>query len=109
MPTNKPRISVTIDQKTYEKTQYWADKKHMSLSEYVVEAIIKQIQHETSDFDIPNLAIQRINQNTEALEAMSSNLEQVETMIMRGFDQIIGLTRGDNYLLSEDDGELSGE
>ena len=107
MPTSKPRISVTIDQKTYEKTQYWADKKHMSLSEYVVEAITKQIQHETSDFDVPNLAIQRINQNTEALEVLASDVGNLQESVLKALNQLIGLTRGDNYLLSEDDGELN--
>ncbi len=107
MPTKKPRISVTIDEKHLERAQYWAEKKGMSLSEYASYALIKQIEHETSDFDIPNLGIQRINQNTEAIEALSSNLESLETIVIRGFESLIGLTRGDNYLLSEDNGELN--
>lgn len=107
MPTKKPRISVTVDDKTQERLQYYADKHKMSISEYVGLAITKQIEHETSDFDVPNLAIQRLNQLIEAVGVLSSNIEQLEHTSISGFDSLIGLTRGDNYLLSDDNGELT--
>mgnify|MGYP001390695927 CR=1 FL=1 len=107
MPTKKPRISVTVDPKTLERAQYWADKRKMSLSEYLGLAVIKQIEHETSDFDISNLGIQRLDQLIEAVMVLSSNVENLEQSQAKGFNSLIGLTRGDNYLLSEDTGELT--
>lgn len=107
MPTNKPRISVTVDEKLFKDAQYWADKKGMSMSEYLTDALIKQIQHETSDFDVPNLALQRLNQLIETTEVLSSDIESLENMTTKGFNSLIGLTRGNNYLLSQEDtGEL---
>lgn len=54
------------------------------------------------DFDIPTAEQMRLNQIIDGLAALSSNVESLESVMHSGFDSLIGLTRGDNYLLDEE-------
>lgn len=100
------RVTVTIDSDTYERLKYWADKKDCSINEYLKDALDLAIRYENKDYDLPTLEIQRLNQLIDVITTLSSNHQSLENIIISGFDSLIGLTRGDNYLLEHEDGEI---
>lgn len=100
------RVTVTIDSDTYERLRYWSAKHGCSINEYLKEALEGAIRYENKDYDLPELEIQRLNQLIDVITVLSSNIQSLESVIINGFDSLLGLTRGDNYLLENEDGEI---
>ena len=101
-------VFVRLSPDDKERAAYWADKRGFSsVSEYVAEAVVEKIRRENLDYDLPTLEIARLNQVVDELKALSTNSANLERVVTQGFDSLIGLTRGDNYLLDGEDGELS--
>ena len=100
------RFTATVDDKTYEHVKYWAEKKQISVNELLREAINAYIANANKDYDLPALEIQRLNQLIDGLQVLSSNISSLEKVTVSGFDSLISLTRGDNYLLDNDDGDI---
>lgn len=96
------RLTLRIEEEEFEKLKYWAEKKGVNVNQYVSDAITRQIKWDIGDFDIPTAEQMRLNQIIDALIALSSNVESLESVMHSGFDSLIGLTRGDNYLLDEE-------
>ena len=42
----------------------------------------------------------------DLVTGLSSNIKSLEDVTVSGFDSLLGLTRGDNYLLEQEDGDL---
>lgn len=100
------RITVTVDDKLYQQLDYWAEKKHISVNQYLKEALESAIAYENQDYPLPTLEQARLNQLIDRIGALESNFKSLESVITSGFDSLLGLTRGDNYLLERDDGEI---
>ncbi|MEV7952869.1 hypothetical protein [Streptomyces sp. NPDC088141] len=99
-------IRLSSDDK--QRAEYWADKRGFSsVNEYVAEAVIEKIRRENLDYDLPTLEIARLNELIDQIKALSTNNANLERVVTQGFDSLIGLTRGDNYLLDDEDGELA--
>lgn len=100
------RLTVTVNETLRQQVAYWADKREMSLNEYLLYALERAIAHENRDYDLPELEIQRLNQLIDVVTTLSQNQQSLEQVVVSGFDSLLGLTRGDNYLLEEESGEL---
>lgn len=100
------RVTVTLTPDMYQQLSYWAQKKGISINQYLFDAIQKSIAWENQDYPLPTLEQARLNQLIDAMAAMSSNVKSLESVVVSGFDSLLGLTRGDNYLLEHEDGEL---
>ncbi|WP_434598222.1 hypothetical protein [Streptomyces sp. A5-4] len=91
-----------------QRAEYWADKRGFSsVNEYVAEAVVEKIRRENLDYDLPTLEIARLNELVDQVAALAKNSANLERVVTTGFDSLIGLTRGDNYLLDDEDGELA--
>ncbi|MFC4048306.1 hypothetical protein ACFOY4_01310 [Actinomadura syzygii] len=101
------RVVVRLHPNVKQRAQYWAEQRgYSSVNEYIADAVDGQIRRENSDYDLPTLEIARLNQLIDELKALSTNSANLERVVTQGFDSLIGLTRGDNYLLDDEDGEL---
>lgn len=100
------RVTATVTEDTFQRIKYWADKKGISVNEYLCDAIDLMIAYENKDYDLPNLEQARLNQLIDQMVSMSANIHSLEMVVTNGFDSLIGLTRGDNYLLEHEDGEI---
>lgn len=100
------RLTVRMDEDTYQKLMYWAARRQMSANEYLSFCLDEMIRRENGDFDVPNAMVARVNQLVDVTESLSSNLKSLESVVTSGFDSLLGLTRGDNYLLEQDEGEV---
>ncbi|MEU0942372.1 hypothetical protein ABZ379_06180 [Streptomyces canus] len=98
---------VRLDPDAKQRAEYWADKRGFSsVNEYVAEAVVEKIRRENLDYDLPTLEIARLNELVDQVAALAKNSANLERVVTTGFDSLIGLTRGDNYLLDDEDGEL---
>lgn len=70
------------------------------------EAIEEKIRRENGDYDLPTLEIARLGQLIDQMASLSTNVANLERVTVTGFDSLMGLTRGDNYLLDDEDGEI---
>lgn len=104
-PANK-RVTTTLTSDEFERLTYWAAKRGMSVNEYIAEAIRQAIAWENQDYPLPTLEQARLNQLIDVVNILSSNVKSMEGVVQSGFDSLLGLTRGDNYLLKHEDGEL---
>lgn len=102
----KHRFTALVDDDLYESVTYWAKKNELSVNELLREALRFYIAHQNKDYDLPALEIQRLNQLIDAIHVLSGNVGSLEKITVSGFDSLLSLTRGDNYLLENDDGEL---
>lgn len=100
------RVTVTLSEEQFQKLKYWAARRERSINEYLGDAIELAIRHENGDYDLPKLEIQRLNQLIDVVTTLSSNIHSLEGVVISGFDSLLGLTRGDNYLLESEDGEV---
>lgn len=91
-----------------QRAEYWAQRRgYSSVNEYMADAVDEKIRRENLDFNIPDLLTARMNQLIDEVKANSVNTANLERVVTTGFDSLIGLTRGDSYLLDEESGELS--
>lgn len=100
------RAVVRLHPDRKQQVQYWASKRGVSANEYMVDAIDAAIRRENGDYDLPTLEIARLNQLVDEVKALSLNSANLERVVTSGFDSLIGLTRGDSYLLDAENGEI---
>lgn len=103
---NVHRMTLRLSDDDYERLKYWAARRQMSNNEYMEEALSQAIKRENGDYDLPTAEIARLNQLIDVIMNLSSNVKSLEDVTVSGFDSLLGLTRGDNYLLEHEDGEL---
>lgn len=104
--TGRVRRQFRIHTDTLERVKYWGAKRDLTENEYFVLAIEEKIARENGDYDLPTLEIMRLNQLIDEMRANSTNVANLEAIVTSGFASLMGLTRGDSYLLDDDDGEL---
>ena len=103
---NAKRVTATVNDTTFQQLQYWADKKGISINQYLNEAIDKAIAYENKDYPLPTLEQARLAQLIDRIASLESNVHSLEAIVTTGFDSLLGLTKGDNYLLEHEDGEI---
>lgn len=98
------RITATVDQDVYDKLLYIADKKGISISDVLRDAIDLEIRYENEDYyPLAKLEAERINQLVDHISILSSNIKNLENLTIEGFSSLINITRGDNYLFEEEE------
>lgn len=105
-PETRERTVIRLHANTKERAKYWADKANVSVNEYMAEAVEEKIRRENGDYDLPTLEIARLGQLIDEVRSLSVNVGNLESVTNQGFDSLMGLTRGDNYLLDPEDGEI---
>ena len=104
MPSH--RLTLRLPEVDYEKLAYWAKKEEMSINEFVPVLLEQYIGIKNGDYQLPTLEIQRLNQLIETVNVLSRNMQSLESIIVNGFDSLLSLTKGDNYLLEDDDSDI---
>ncbi|MFB7918946.1 hypothetical protein [Streptomyces sp. NPDC056061] len=103
----RERVFFRLSEDEKQRAAYWAQKRGFdSVNAYYAEAVAAQIRRENLDYELPTLEIARLNELVDHIKALSTNTANLERVVTQGFDSLIGLTRGENYLLDDEDGEL---
>lgn len=100
------RVALRLHPDVKQRVEYWAGRHNMSANEYMANAVEDAIRRENQDYDLPTLEIARLNQLVDEISALARNSANLERVVTAGFDSLIGLTRGDNYLLDDEEGEI---
>lgn len=101
------RITATIPEDDYQRVLYWSKKEGLSVNAWLCEAVIEKIKRANGDYDLPTLEQQRLNQLNDNITTLSSDFYAAMDRFDSAMDSLLGLTRGDNYLLkNREDGEL---
>lgn len=103
---DRKRVTSRFADTDYQRICYWAEKHELSVSEYVHDAVLLAIAHENQDYDIPDILVQRLNQVISGQENILSNVDGLAEVVESSMSSLLSLTRGDNYLLDDDDGTL---
>lgn len=105
-PNTQYRFTAVVDDEMYHNVRYWANKRGISVNDLLRDALALYIARANKDYDLPTLEVQRLNQLIDGFNALSSNINSLEKIVTSGFDSLVSLTRGDNYLLEDDDGDI---
>lgn len=100
------RLSMRLYPADDEKLTYWAEKYDMSRAELLITAMHHYVGWRNGDYDLPRAETERLNQLIDGMNNLSSNQANLEKSILSSFDVLLGIIRGDNYLIDDDDGEL---
>jgi hypothetical protein len=103
---DRVRKAIRLHPDTVQRVGYWSAKRELSENEYMALAIEEKIARENGDYELPTLEQLRLAQMIDEIKALSTNAANLELVVVSGFDSLIGLTRGDSYLLDDENGEL---
>lgn len=101
-----PMLHIRVHPDTHENVKYWSKRHELTHREYVEQAIVEKVARENGDYDLPTLEIARLNQLVDEITSLSRSVANLQEVFIRNFDTLVSLTRGDNYLLDDEDGEL---
>lgn len=100
------RLTIRLSDSDFEKVSHWAEKEGKSISEFMAEAATFRMNWLCADYPLAPLEVQRLNQLLDIVTGLSHNIQSLERVTTSGFDSLLGLTRGDSYLLDEDGSDV---
>lgn len=107
--TKSARQSMRLHKDDKAFVVYWARMYGMDSTELMMRAVRHYVGWRNQDFDLPTAEMQRLNQLIDAMENMVSSNERLANTVTNGFDAMMGIMRGDNYLLEPENGDLVNE
>ena len=100
------RITATLDADLYDKLKYAAEKRDESLSEFLREAVILRIRYINEDYyPLAKLEAVRMNQLTDLVARLSMDVRNLQSTTIEALSSLVNMTRGDNYLFDEEEGD----
>jgi hypothetical protein len=99
------RVTMTLTADEYERLTFWADRRQMSINEYLHECFSHMIDYENGVYDAPTIMQERMNLVVDAVTMNSSKLDSLANFITSGFESLLAAARGDDYLHTVDNDE----
>ena len=101
------RVTLRMPKDVHEKLKYWADKKEYSVNDFVPMLVDYYAAIQYGDYELPVLETQRVNQLIELVGVLHKDIQALQGLIIEGFNNLLKLTHGDNYLLeAQETGEF---
>lgn len=101
------RVNMRMYPDDYNHLVFWSERFGMDQTEFLIAAMYHFVKWRNQDYDLPTAEVQRLNQMVDAVNSLVTSHEHLEKSVIHGFDAMLGIIRGDNYLVEEEDGELS--
>ena len=95
------RVTTTLDDDEFCILQHWSNSEGVSINEFIRKSMDFYIRWKQRDYPLEPLEVQRLNQLIDSIGVLTSNVNSLERVVVSGFDSLVGLVRGDNYLLEE--------
>lgn len=93
------RMNLRLTDYEYERFNYWASEEGCSCSEFVVKLLDMWIDLKNGNYNLETLEVKRLNQLIEAMNVLADSQKSLENVVITGFDSLLSLTKGDDYLL----------
>lgn len=103
---NTTRVTATVSNELYEQMSFWANKRGISINQYLYDALEQKIAWENQDYPLPTIEANRLAQLVDIVAGLKADVENVNQVVNAGFNSLITLTKGDNYLLDESEDNL---
>lgn len=105
----RTRLTLRIDDVTKRNAEFWANHSSagaMSLNEFIVDAVEEKIARLSGHIpDMDNIVVNRLNQMQDSFDGLRSDINNVQAVVVNGFDSIVAMGNGGNFLLDDfDDG-----
>lgn len=100
------RYSMRMYDEDYHLLNYWSDAFGVDKSEFLVDAMRHYIKWKNQDYDLPTAERQRLNQLIDTIDNLAIRQRHVESAVTTGFDSVLGIMHGANYLVEDEDGQL---
>ena len=101
------RVTLRMSKDVHDKLKYWADKKEYSVNDFVPMLVDYYAAVHSGDYELPSLEAQRTNQMVELVESLRKDVQALQGLVIGGFNSLLRLTHGDNYLLeAQETGEF---
>ena len=97
------RVTLRFTESDHARMQYWAERADCSVNEFIILMLEQWIDIQNGNYQLPSLEVQRLNQLVESVQVLSQSMGSLESIVTSGFDSLLSLTRGDNYLLEQID------
>jgi hypothetical protein len=104
---NTKRVTATVSAELYDQMLFWADKKGISINQYLYDALEQAIAWENQDYPLPTIEASRLTQLVDIVAGLRADVENVNHVVSDGFRSLTTLTKGDNYLLDQSDDNLA--
>lgn len=101
------RVNMRLYPDDHNFLAYWSEAFGMDQTDFLITAMRHYVKWRNQDYDLPTAEVQRLNQMVDAVNNLVSSQGHLEKSVVNGFDAMLGIIRGDNYLVEEEDGELS--
>lgn len=94
-------MSFRVNTKVEQQLHYWADKRELTLTEYITDAIREKIARENGDFDLPNIMVGRIAELVDSNNTMAVSFANMEKSFSSMMEFIAVMSRDPKYMISE--------
>lgn len=103
------RVTMTLTADEFARLQFWADRREMSINEYLHECFAHMIDYENGVYDAPTIIQERMNLVIDALTMNTSKLDSLANFVTSGFESLLAAARGDDYLHSSDESNITSD
>lgn len=101
------RLTLRLTEKDFERLEYWSSKRKVSINEFIPILLDRWIAIENGNYELSTLEQQRLNQLIDVVKGLSMDIQNQGSILTAGFESLLQLTKGDNYLFDHDeDGEF---
>lgn len=105
--TNKTkRYNMRMYDADYALLEYWSGVYGVDKSEFLMDAMKHYIKWRNQDYDLPTAEQARLNQMVDAVENLTARQARLESSVIKSMDAMLGIMRGANYLVEDEDGQL---
>jgi len=105
---DKHRLYFYVNSDEYNQLKYFLTKysdRYDSTGDFIQQAIQHYIQFLNGDYKLPSLEQMRLNQMIDGYNAVVSSNNALIDIITSGFNSLMHITRGDNYLINDSNSE----
>lgn len=93
----RQQMTLRMHPDLHTQIQYWANRRGVSMADYVTDAVTTAIGRENGDYDLPTLEMQRLARIEAVVVSLSHDVNNLNDSTRTSLDTLINLTRSSNY------------
>ncbi len=102
------RVTATLEQKRIDDLKLFAESQGISINDALADAVqvYLEIYHYKNGEHTTDIVANRLGELTMAVTAMQGTLGGLQQHILSSLNALIQISRGDNYLMAIDNGDI---
>lgn len=103
---SRHRVSGRLSSEDYERMRYWCAERGITSTQFIEDAVHSYLAQINGDYPMPTLEQKRMNQLTDAIVELIASHRALSVSVNNGFQALLSMTRGDNYLMDMSVGDF---